>query len=56
MQRRWARDCCVPFPVWPHQSWFQLDLTEARAVHLFRLAPGQARARQVLVRAAAGAN
>ena len=29
MRQRWARDFTVPFPVWPHPSWFKLELTEA---------------------------
>ena len=29
MRQRWARDFAVPFPVWPHPSWFKLELTEA---------------------------
>eukprot|EP00434_Breviolum_minutum_P002675 symbB.v1.2.002362.t1/scaffold110.1/size325157/9 len=30
MRQRWARDFTVPFPVWPHPSWFKLELTEAK--------------------------
>jgi len=30
MRQRWARDFAVPFPVWPHPSWFKLELTEAK--------------------------
>ncbi|CAK8998235.1 unnamed protein product [Durusdinium trenchii] len=36
MQKQWARDFALPFPVWPHQSWFNLDLIEVKDKHCRR--------------------